>query len=92
MSEIGSIGGNNTPVQPLGLRRPVQVSVSDVLGRGNDSVEVSQTAQLLAKLSSLPDVRQGLIDNVRSQIAKGAYETPQKLDTALESALEDASE
>ena len=57
--------------------------------RSSDSVEFSQTAQLLSKLAELPDVRQGLVDRVRSQIADGSYETPDKLDAAITGLLGD---
>ena len=58
-------------------------------GRGSDSVEFSRTAQLLSKLAELPDVRQGLIDRVKSEIASGNYETPEKIDAAVNGLLGD---
>ena len=57
--------------------------------RSSDSVEFSKTAQLLSKLAELPDVRQELVDRVRSQIADGSYETDDKLDAALNGLIED---
>ena len=57
--------------------------------RGSDRVEVSQLAMYLSKLRALPDVRQDLIDEVRAQIAKGAYDTPEKLEAALGALLDE---
>jgi anti-sigma28 factor (negative regulator of flagellin synthesis) len=61
-------------------------------GRGSDSVEFSRTAQLLSKLAELPDVRQGLIDRVKGEIAAGTYETPEKIEAAVNGLLGDANE
>ncbi len=57
--------------------------------RGSDRVEVSQLAMYLSKLRAMPDVRQDLIDEVRAQIAKGAYDTPEKLEAALDALLDE---
>ena len=62
--------------------------VSPAVGRSDDSVEFSSAATFLAKLRDLPP-RQGLIDQVRSEIANGTYETEAKLDAAVRSLLED---
>jgi negative regulator of flagellin synthesis FlgM len=66
--------------------RPVNGSTAV---RGDDRVEFSRAAQLLSKLHELPDVRQDLVDRVKNEIASGTYETPDKLDAALESLSED---
>lgn len=58
-------------------------------GRGRDRVELSRSAQLLSKLNELPEVRQGLIDRVRSEIDSETYETPQRLDAAVEALVWD---
>jgi len=57
--------------------------------RPSDRVDISDRARYLSKLSSLPDVRQELVDRVRKEIAEGTYETPEKLDQALASLIED---
>lgn len=57
--------------------------------RGRDQVELSNTAQLLSKLGKLPDVRHDVVDRVRAQIAAGGYETPEKLDIAVDGLLDD---
>jgi len=56
---------------------------------GRDQVELSRTAQLLSKINELPDVRQGLVDRVRAEIESGNYETPEKLDAAVDRLIEE---
>jgi negative regulator of flagellin synthesis FlgM len=57
--------------------------------RGADRVEFSQTAQLLSRLQDMPDIRFDLVARVKAEIAAGTYETPDKLDAALEGLIDD---
>ena len=56
---------------------------------GRDQVELSRTAQLLSKVHDLPDVRQDVVDRVRAEIESGQYETPEKLDAAIQRLIEE---
>lgn len=69
--------------------RPVSGPAAEVNSRGQDRVELSSRAQLLAQLREVPDVRQDLVDEVRAEIAAGTYETDEKLDAAIESLFDD---
>lgn len=93
MIDLPSVGSNgHTSLTRIAARRAAQQQ-SSVLQAGSprgDSVEVSAAAQLLAKLSDLPDVRKDLVDRVRAEIASGDYETPEKLDAAVDGLIEDA--
>jgi len=60
--------------------------------RTSDRAEISTTAQLLSKLRALPVVRQELIDEVKAKIDAGGYDTPEKLDQALDEFITDAEE
>ena len=40
----------------------------------------------------LPTVRRDLVDRVRAEISRGTYETPAKLEIAIEHLLEDLGE
>jgi negative regulator of flagellin synthesis FlgM len=62
---------------------------ADTTTRGEDQVELSNTAQLLSKIADLPDVRQNLVDRVKSSIADGSYESDSKTDAAIDSLLDD---
>lgn len=54
-----------------------------------DRVEVSDMARFLSKLKELPEVRQDVVDRVRREIAAGTYDTPERLDAALDGLLQD---
>ena len=56
---------------------------------GVDRVEVSDTARYLAKLRDLPAVRQDLVDRVRGEIEAGVYESPEKIEQAIDELVED---
>ena len=89
MSEIRSIA--ETPVVRLD-REPTPPSRRDFSGesvrRGDDRVEVSDVARLLNRLTS-DEVRDDLVARVRGEIERGEYETPEKLDAALDAAVDD---
>ncbi|MBI1337188.1 MAG: flagellar biosynthesis protein FlgM [Phycisphaera sp.] len=88
-----------TDINPIHRLAPTPINGSRVNGssrinpssptRGSDSVEFSGVSRLLAKLHDLPDVRQGLVDRVKSEIASGTYETPEKLDAAITELAQD---
>lgn len=67
--------------------RPGQQAESTPARRGEDRVEVSALAQSLARLKQEPPVRQDLIDRVRAEIEAGAYDTPERLDVAVDRIL-----
>ena len=56
---------------------------------GADEVSISPQADLLSRISDLPEVRQDRIDEIRTQIANGTYETAEKLEIALNQLLEE---
>ncbi|MFI4897329.1 MAG: flagellar biosynthesis anti-sigma factor FlgM [Phycisphaerales bacterium JB059] len=56
---------------------------------GVDRVEVSDAARYLAKLRDLPAVRQDLVDRVRGEIEAGVYESPEKIEKAIDELVED---
>lgn len=62
------------PVTPQG---PVSTPQSD-------QVDISTAAQLISKVTSLPGVRQDLIEQFRQDILSGKYETPERLGGAIE--------
>ncbi len=52
-----------------------------------DRLDISPQALLAGQLSEIPDIRHERVASIRAQIASGAYETPEKLDRALEALL-----
>ena len=54
-----------------------------------DELEISDVARLTEQARSAPDIRQDRVDAIRAQIADGIYETPEKLDIAVEQLLDE---
>ena len=89
MSEISPLGrpAGASPVQSG--QTPAAGGPSPVAIRLADQVDVSHAARLLNQLAELPDVQFELVERVRSEIAAGTYETPEKLDAAGDELLDD---
>ena len=52
-------------------------------------MENSDAARLVEQTRDVPELRQERIDAIRAQIAAGTYETPEKLDAAVERLLDE---
>ncbi len=59
---------------------------------GRDRVELSDHARHLDAVRALPDVRMAKVEAIKQAIAAGTYESPQKLQAAIEGLLRDAAE
>jgi len=87
-------------IQPTAGRYPPD-PVSQVRPRGErgqptnantdagDRVEISDLAYWRAKLASLPEVRAEKITAIQNQIENNTYQTPEKLDIAVDRLMED---
>jgi negative regulator of flagellin synthesis FlgM len=56
---------------------------------GTDRVEISEAAQAAMNATETGEIRQDLVNSIRSQIAAGTYDTPAKFDAALERLLDE---
>ena len=54
-----------------------------------DRVEISAAAEEAVRTAETGRVRQALVDSIRAQIAAGTYDTPAKLEAALERMLDE---
>ena len=54
-----------------------------------DRVEISPAAEAAIQATETRGIRQDLVSRIRAQIAAGTYETPAKLDAALERMLDE---
>ncbi len=52
-----------------------------------DEVQISSAADFVSQVQQLPDVRGDRVAALRAAIADGSYETPAKLDAALDGLL-----
>jgi anti-sigma28 factor (negative regulator of flagellin synthesis) len=97
MPDIASIGfGSVGPLSRPGhgsagteATRPASLPGRDDTSNRVDRVEVSDQARLMARMKSMPDVRQNLIDQIKRQIQAGTYDTPERLDTALDRMIDE---
>ncbi len=92
MSDISRIHGPLPPALDAALRHQRQTTPPAAAGRGGDRVEFSSAARLLGQTAGPENVRQSLIDQVRAEIAAGTYETPEKLDAAIDALAADLSD
>ena len=54
-----------------------------------DQVEISALGQMLDGISQLPDIREERVEEIRRQIASGTYDTPEKLEIALDRLMDE---
>ena len=93
MTELGPIGGgasaSGMPRPHLDpTAKPGHDAEPKAARRGTDQVEVSNLARSMSRLNQEPPVRQDLIDRVRGEIEAGHYETPERLDAALDKMID----
>ncbi len=75
------------PVEPV--EQTAQVAQSTETTAIVDTVEISTAARLAAMAQELPDVRADLVSRVKAELAAGVYETPDKIEVAIERLLDD---
>ena len=80
-----SVSGPQTASKPRPAAAPESVASSKV----QDEVSLSNAARQLADSSPQQngEIRFDLVNRIRGEIAAGTYETPEKLDAALEKML-----
>jgi negative regulator of flagellin synthesis FlgM len=77
--------GINAPHAPFRGHGTGQASAA----RGADQVNISPAAEAAVRAAESGEVRHELVSQIRDQIAAGTYETPEKLDIALERLLDE---
>lgn len=102
MNDIGQVGPSS-PLGAMGaaqrlseataaLRAAQQSEVAPSGPRwaeGRDRVELSEHARHLEAIRALPEARMAKVEAIKMAIAQGAYETPEKLQVALDRLLDD---
>jgi negative regulator of flagellin synthesis FlgM len=54
-----------------------------------DRVDISPAAQAAVDAADSDEIRQALVNQIRAQIATGSYETPEKLESAVDRLLDE---
>ena len=91
--EIYGAGGTQGP-QPIYPRLAdfsVDAGQTVHAGLPRDQVEISPLGQMLDGIGRLPEIRHEKVDAIRAQIASGVYETPEKMDIAMDRLLDELS-
>src|SRR5262245_49222669 len=83
---IDSVGGVSERIVRPGVGTRAEPGPVE---RPSDRVDISDRARFLSKLSELPETRVDLIERIRDQIARGAYETEDRLNQAIRHLAED---
>ncbi len=68
---------------------PAEVSPAQRSSSGSDEVEISAAARLIDAVRELPEIRQDRVQEIRTAIANGTYETEEKLQIALDRLLDE---
>ena len=98
MPDIGNIGSvqNHGSIDPSN-----RINVDQLMSRmssseqphrvesSQDRVELSEHARHLDRIRQLPDIRQSLVNDIRSAIENGAYDTDGKLELAIDKLVEE---
>jgi len=89
MTDVNGIG----PVgAPKAIEPPTNIAATERAGQAEaprDVVEISSVAKLAAKIQDIPEVRGELVARVKSQIEAGAYETPERIEIAVDKLMDE---
>ncbi len=85
----GGVSGPNR-IEPQRIA-PGRAEKTDVGGMVGDRAEISEEAQLLARLAEVPDVRMEKVEELRELITTGRYESREKIEKAVDRLLEELS-
>lgn len=92
MNEIGTIGNSHPALARIAAKRAAATQPAQAAASGaapSDSAQFSPEAQLLSKLSSIPDVREDLIAEAKANIEAGVYDSDQVIDATIDKMAED---
>ncbi len=77
------------PIGPPHAARPVQPAPGTQPGQIRDELRISEAARLAAQAYEAADIRWDRIAAIRAELARGTYETPDKLEIALDRLLDE---
>lgn len=78
-----------SPINSPHMARTNKTQATSASSPIQDEVQISDAALLMEQIGNIPSVRQDRVNQIRQQIANGTYETPEKLDVALERLLDE---
>lgn len=89
VTSTGAIGGT-TPVRPTQLSSAQGIDAAPTRGleAPQDEVQISSAARALSQLDAGSQIHEARLAEIRAAIADGSYETPDKLDAAVDKLIE----
>jgi negative regulator of flagellin synthesis FlgM len=89
--EIYGAGGAQgpQPIYPRLAAFTVEAGQTVPTQAPRDRVEISPIGRMLDGVARLPEIRHEKVEEIRSQIASGVYETPEKLELALDRLMDE---
>ena len=93
MERITGAGGASSaqPIFPRLAAFGVDAAAPSSVSIPRDHVEISPLGQMLDGISRLPEIRHERVEAIRQQIAAGTYETPEKIQVALDRLMDELS-
>lgn len=85
----GAVGGSSPVSQPRPVQQPQDPGSQAPRPSETDEVEISEMGRLLDDLSGHSEIRKERVAEVRRAIEAGTYETPEKLNLAVEKLLDE---
>jgi negative regulator of flagellin synthesis FlgM len=91
--EIYGAGGLHgpQPIYPRLATFSLPASESVQAGAIRDQLEISPLAKMLDGINQLGEIRHERVNEIRAQLAAGVYESPDKLEVALDRLLDELS-
>jgi negative regulator of flagellin synthesis FlgM len=86
LNKVHGPHGINAPHAPIRGQAAGEAAKTQAAG---DCVTISSAAEAAIQQAEKSGIRQDLVDRIRGEIAAGTYETPGKLDVALDRLLDE---
>ena len=83
--------GGAQPIYPRLAAYTVEQGSSASVSAPRDHVEISSLGQMLDSVHRMPEIRHERVEEIRRQIADGIYETPEKIEIALDRLMDELS-
>jgi len=83
--------GGAQPIYPRLAAYTVEQGSSARVSAPRDHVEISSLGQMLDSVHRMPEIRHERVEEIRRQIADGIYETPEKIEIALDRLMDELS-
>ena len=91
MNKIQGVNGYGglQPVRPQGESQAGPARAAPQASNEQDQVEISQIAQFMSKIASMPDIRSDKVESIRQAISNGTYDVDARLSEALDMLIQE---